>query len=136
MSTEAPHHGHAAAAGKPTTGRNTAETIAAPIEISTVVASGSSPRLMVAFQPAWHAAANSTAAKTSGSMARIILNVCGRSAGDRHLLPRLGETGCVVGRQSALDPIVAGDARAKRHARRHDRAHRPRDFEGIAHARG
>src|SRR5262249_43831610 len=40
------------------------------------------------------------------------------------------------GRQSALDPIVAGDARAQRHARRHDRAHRPRDFEGIAHARG
>src|SRR6516162_11044486 len=79
--------GHAAPAGKPTTGRNTAETIAAPIEISTVVASGSSPRLMAAFQPAWHAAANSTAAKTSGSMARIILNVCGRSAGDRHLLP-------------------------------------------------
>jgi hypothetical protein len=70
ISTEAPHHGHAAAAGKPTIGRNTAATIAAPIEISTVVASGSSPRLMVAFQPAWHAAANSTATKTSGSMAK------------------------------------------------------------------
>src|SRR5215831_15472911 len=70
MSTEAQHHGQAAAAGKPTTGRNTAETIAAPIEINTVVANGSSPRLMVAFHPAWHAAANSTAAKTNGSIAR------------------------------------------------------------------
>src|SRR6516164_10303092 len=77
MSTDAPHHGQAAAAGKPTTGRNTAETIAAPTEIKTVVASGSSPRLMVAFHPAWHAAANSTAAKTNGSIARIILGVCG-----------------------------------------------------------
>src|SRR5262244_3811801 len=78
MSTEAPHLGQAAAAGKPTTGRNTAETIAAPIEINTVVASGSSPRLIVAFHPAWHAAANSTAAKTNGSIARAILGVCGR----------------------------------------------------------
>src|SRR6516162_10073601 len=84
MSTDAPHHGQAAAAGKPTTGRNTAETIAAPTEIKTVVASGSSPRLMVAFHPAWHAAANSTAAKTNGSIARIILGVCGRPSGDRH----------------------------------------------------
>src|SRR5262249_7876564 len=78
MSTEAPHHGHAAAAGKPTTGRNTAETIAAPIEINTVVASGSSPRLMVAFHPAWHAAANSTAAKTNGAIARTIPGARGR----------------------------------------------------------
>ena len=40
---------------------------AAPIAISTVVASGSSVRLMLAFQPAWQAAANSTATKTKGS---------------------------------------------------------------------
>src|SRR5262245_21526378 len=84
MSTEAQHHGQAAAAGKPTTGRNTAETIAAPIEINTVVANGSSPRLMVAFHPAWHAAANSTAAKTNGSIARTILGVCGRPPDDRY----------------------------------------------------
>src|SRR6266700_5104215 len=84
MSTDAPHHGQAAAAGKSTTGRNTAETIAAPIEINTVVASGSRPRLMVAFHPAWQAAANSTAAKTNGSIARIILGVCGRPSGDRY----------------------------------------------------
>src|SRR5215475_5892702 len=36
---------------------------------------------------------------------------------------------------SGVNPLVAGDARAQRHARRHDRAHRPRDFERIAHAR-
>src|SRR6266487_5211312 len=84
MSTDAPHHGQAAAAGKPTTGRNTAETIAAPIEIKTVVASGSRPRLMVAFHPAWQAAANSTAAKTNGSIARIILGVSARPSGDRY----------------------------------------------------
>src|SRR5215510_16247430 len=90
MSTDAPHHGHAAAAGKPTTGRNTAETIAAPTEIKTVVASGSSPRLMVAFHPAWQAAANSTAAKTNGSIARIILGVCGRPSGAHHPRRRCG----------------------------------------------
>src|SRR5258708_24296649 len=70
ISTDAPHHGHAAPAGKPTSGKNAAATIAALIEINTVVASGSSPPLIVAFQPAWHAAANSTAANTRGSMAR------------------------------------------------------------------
>src|SRR5215831_16204222 len=72
MSTDAPHQGHAAAAGQPTIGRTAAETIAAPSEINTVVASGSSPRLMVAFQPAWQAAANSTAAKTKVSMAAAV----------------------------------------------------------------
>src|SRR5260221_890541 len=70
ISTDAPHHGHAAPAGKPTSGKNAAATIAALIEINTVAASGSSPPLIVAFQPAWQAAANSTAANTSGSMAR------------------------------------------------------------------
>src|SRR6516162_9539652 len=90
MSTDAPHHGQAAAAGKPTTGRNAAETIAAPIEIKTVVASGSSPRLMVAFHPAWQAAANSTAAKTNGSIARMIRGVCGRRSGDRYPRRRYG----------------------------------------------
>src|SRR5712691_5687764 len=67
MRTDAAHHGQAVAAGMPTIGRHSAETIAAPIEISAVVASGSSPRLIVALQPAWQAAANSTAAKTKGS---------------------------------------------------------------------
>src|SRR5260370_14202729 len=75
ISTDAPHHGHAAPAGKPTSGRNAAATIAALIEINTVVASGSSPPLIVAFQPAWQAAANSTAANTSGSMVRRLQNL-------------------------------------------------------------
>src|SRR2546428_1734969 len=68
MSTEAITQGHAAAAGKPTSGMSGAETSIAPTEISTVVASGSSPFLIAAFQPAWQAAANSTAAKTNGSI--------------------------------------------------------------------
>src|SRR5215469_1797531 len=112
--------GHAAPAGKPTTGRNTAETIAAPIEISTVVASGSSPRLMVAFQPAWQAAANSTAAKTSGSMARIILHVCGRSTGDRYLPPAMRRARSIAERRprphlrrGALVLLGAGDVGAE-----------------------
>src|SRR5262249_9867980 len=54
--TDAPPHGHGAPGGTPTAGRNAAATIAAPIEIKTVVASGSSPALIVAFQPAWQAA--------------------------------------------------------------------------------
>src|SRR5215470_12332872 len=70
MSTEAVHQGQAAAAGTPTIGSSATATTAAPIEISTVVASGSSPRLMVAFQPAWQAAANRTAAKTKDSIKR------------------------------------------------------------------
>src|SRR5260370_16772739 len=69
-SPDGPPHGQAAPAGKPTSGKNAAATIAALIEITTVAASGSSPPLIVAFQPAWQAAANSTAANTSGSMAR------------------------------------------------------------------
>ena len=58
-------------AGSPTNGSTASPTIAAPIEISTVVASGSSPRLMAAFQPAWQAAANSTAVKTKESIAQL-----------------------------------------------------------------
>src|SRR2546426_9411155 len=68
MPTDAPTHGHAAGSGSPAKGISTSETSAAPIEISTVVASGSSAPLMAAFQPAWQAAANSTAAKTTVSM--------------------------------------------------------------------
>src|SRR5262245_39333981 len=70
MATEASTHGQAADAGRPTTGTATSDTSAAPSEIATVVASGSSPRLMLAFQPAWQAAANSTTAKTRESMLR------------------------------------------------------------------
>ena len=81
MSTEAMHQGQAAAAGTPTTGSSAAATTAAPIEISTVVASGSRPRLMVAFQPAWQAAANRTAAKTKDSMNRGQQSVIGKNAG-------------------------------------------------------
>src|SRR5215510_3440596 len=70
MATEASTHGQAADAGRPTIGTAMSDTSAAPSEIATVVASGSSPRLMLAFQPAWQAAANSTAAKTRESMLR------------------------------------------------------------------
>src|SRR5260370_27465878 len=92
ISTDAPHHGHAAPAGKPTSGRNAAATIAALIEINTVVASGSSPPLIVAFQPAWQAAANSTAANTSGSMARRLRHLrlrqsCRLPSSRVHLIP-------------------------------------------------
>src|SRR4029450_6271251 len=69
ISTDAAHHGHAAPPAHPPTGNNAAATTAAPIEITTVVASGSSPPLMVAFHPAWQAAAISTTAKTKGSIA-------------------------------------------------------------------
>ena len=48
------------------TARTAAPPTPAPSAISTVVASGSSVRLMLAFQPAWQAAANSTARKTNG----------------------------------------------------------------------
>src|SRR5262245_19828161 len=120
MSTEAPHHGQAAAAGKPTTGRNTAETIAAPIEINTVVANGSSPRLMVAFHPAWHAAANSTAAKTNGSIARTILGVCGRPPDDRYPMSAVRRVASIPERRScpclrrgALVLFGAGDLGAE-----------------------
>jgi hypothetical protein len=76
--------GAAAAWPPPTSGKNTAATIAAPIEIKTVVASGSSPPLIVAFQPAWQAAASSTAAKTNESMARRIPDCLRASLPDLH----------------------------------------------------
>src|SRR6266508_228929 len=69
ISTDAAHHGHAAPVGNPTTGNNAAATTAAPIEITTVIANGSSPPLMVSFHPAWQAAAISTTEKTKGSIA-------------------------------------------------------------------
>src|SRR5215468_6027017 len=80
------HQGQAAPAGHPATGSSRPETAAAPIEINTVVASGSSPRLMVAFQPAWQAAANRTAAKTTAS---ITVFATRRHSG----APRSGEPG-------------------------------------------
>src|SRR5262249_62427709 len=82
MSTDATHHGHAARAGNPATGNKAHATIAAPMEINTVVASGSRPPLIVAFQPAWQAAASRTAAKTNGSMARRIPGFFGLSSAD------------------------------------------------------
>jgi hypothetical protein len=57
-------HGHAAGIGMPTNGKHARLTTPEPTEIRVVVESGSSPTLMSAFQPAWHAAANRTAAKT------------------------------------------------------------------------
>src|SRR5437763_223177 len=83
------HRVSAGATAKPVTGRNTSETIAAPIEISTVVANGSSPPLMVAFHPAWHAAANKTATKTNESMAKNDSAACGSSSLDGHGPSRL-----------------------------------------------
>src|SRR5258708_34412898 len=106
ISTEAAHHGHAATAGKPVTGRNASETRAAPIEISTVVANGSSPPLMVAFHPAWHAAANKTATKTNESMAKND-SACGSSALDGHGPSRFRgrSTGhAAINRDSSLPP--------------------------------
>ena len=60
--------GQAAFAGNPVNGSMARPISAAPIDIRMVVASGSSPRLTAAFQPAWHSAANSTATKTKESM--------------------------------------------------------------------
>src|SRR5215471_738600 len=68
IATEATIHGHAAAAGAPTSGTSGPAATAAPIEITTVAARGSSPFLTTAFQPAWQAAANSTAVNTKESM--------------------------------------------------------------------
>src|SRR4051812_20865503 len=68
MVTDATTHGHAAAAGNPTNGNARSATSAAPSEIITVATSGSTPRLITAFQPAWHAAAKRTAAKTNVSI--------------------------------------------------------------------
>src|SRR4051794_776339 len=70
MTIEAISQGHEAGSGQPTNGMIGSATSAAPIAIRTVVASGSSVRLMLAFQPAWQAAANSTAAKTKESIRR------------------------------------------------------------------
>src|SRR6266705_3986983 len=61
-------HGQAAEAGSPNTGTSGSATRPAPSAISTVVVNGSRPNLMTAFQPAWQAAANSTAAKTKESI--------------------------------------------------------------------
>ena len=60
--------GQAAFAGNPVNASMARPTSAAPIDIRMVVASGSSPRLTAAFQPAWHSAANSTATKTKESI--------------------------------------------------------------------
>src|SRR5262245_7796096 len=108
MSTDATHNGHAARAGNPTSGKNTAATIAAPIEIKTVVASGSSPPLIVAFQPAWQAAASSTAAKTNESMARRIHAACEQA---RTINP--GTPLPTIPRRGALVLLWAGDLGAE-----------------------
>src|SRR5262245_34268079 len=68
MTIDAISHGQAAAAGRPDQAIAGSATSPAPSTISTVVTSGSSVPLMLAFQPAWQAAANSTARKTNGSI--------------------------------------------------------------------
>ncbi len=68
MTTEAITQGHAAASGKPANGRIARATTPAPIAMSDVVETVSIPPLMAAFQPAWQAAANRTAAKTNESI--------------------------------------------------------------------
>src|SRR6185437_5694418 len=65
MSTDVTSHGHADAAGIPTSGSKTSATTPEPREINTVVDRGSRPILMSVFQPAWQTAANSTARKTA-----------------------------------------------------------------------
>src|SRR2546423_9313698 len=62
--TEATTYNHAGTSGSPTKGSSTSATAPAPIAISDVVRTVSSPTLMAAFQPAWQAAPNRTAAKT------------------------------------------------------------------------
>src|SRR4030081_2305868 len=82
MSTEATTQGCAGAGGRPTNGSMGNATTPAPTAISTVVRSGSRPRLMVAFQPAWAAAANRTAAKTResiGGFQSVLYSVSGQS---------------------------------------------------------
>src|SRR6476619_4344841 len=68
MTIEAISQGQEASSGQPANGMIGSANTAAPMAISTVVASGSSVLLMLAFQPAWQAAANSTARKTKGSI--------------------------------------------------------------------
>src|SRR5260370_40431263 len=68
MKTEPITQGHAGATGRPTNGRIASATTPAPIAMTDVVETVSIPPLMAAFQPAWQAAANSTAAKTNGSI--------------------------------------------------------------------
>src|SRR6185295_1619618 len=68
ITIDAISHGQAAAAGRPDQTIAGSATRPAPSAINTVVASGSSVLLMLAFQPAWQAAANSTARKTKGSI--------------------------------------------------------------------
>src|SRR5262245_37398492 len=67
MKIEATSHGHDAAAGMPNTSVSGSAQVAAPIPIRIVVESGSSVRLIAAFQPAWQAAAIRTAKKTNAS---------------------------------------------------------------------
>src|SRR5215475_297231 len=68
IAIEAISQGHAAHAGMPTNGMNRNATRPAPTEINVVVDSGSRPTLISAFQPAWQAAANKTARKTTFSI--------------------------------------------------------------------
>ena len=67
---EAAAQGQAGADGRPNTTTSGAATRPDPTAIRDVVVKGSSPNLMTAFHAAWQAAANSTAAKTMGSMRR------------------------------------------------------------------
>src|ERR1044071_3054900 len=67
MTIEAISHGHAAAAGNPVIGVKASATTPEPTEINVVVASGLSPTLISAFQPAWQSAASRTARKTKFS---------------------------------------------------------------------
>jgi hypothetical protein len=67
MTTDATTHGHAAASGKPTNGDSATPKMPAPTAIRAVAERVSLPILIAAFQPAWQAAANRTAAKTRES---------------------------------------------------------------------
>src|SRR6516165_1584702 len=68
MTTEVVTHGQAVLSGNPTNGRKGSATTPAPIAMREVVETVSTPPLMAAFQPAWQAAANRTAAKTNESI--------------------------------------------------------------------
>src|SRR5438270_3272492 len=65
-------HGQADESGRPANGSNTSTTTPAPIARSEVVETVSKPPVMAVFQPAWQAAANSTAVKTRESITLVL----------------------------------------------------------------
>src|SRR5215470_156416 len=135
--------GRAGAAGNPVNVSIASATTPAPAAISTVAAIGSNPCLMVAFHPAWAAAAQRTAAKTresisadafvtSHSMTRSpALDICRPTERPKSGCPRpptrsnyalLENTAC--GESAYAHDAPADPDRARRRAQLLDRHHR------------